>query len=551
MEANDVDKMLSDVGYEEPIEEVSVELFYNYDDNGKIKGISVDKFVDHLLNNFKFKTIFGIKNEVVYFYEDGIWQPVGRAKIKTEAERILGSWCKNNLVNEIVEKVKRKTEIPNKEFNEIPEGFICIDNGVFDLRKKEFLPHSEKYYFKTKLPLFYKLEADCQLVKKFFSEVLYPKDVELIQEWFGYNLYNSYFQKKAVILFGEQDTGKTITLNLLTEFLGEHNKVGLGLQKITYGKSFDLLDLKDMYANIFDDLSAKDLTDNGGFKIATGGGYIRGEVKFGEKIDFKTFAKLIFDCNKIPPVKDIDDDAYYSRWLPIAFDNQFKQDEQDKFLLKKLTDKKELSGLLNWAIEGLHRLLKNNKFTFDKSLNEVKDIMQRSSHPLAAFSQDCLEQEDGNDVSKEEMFIVYSKWCQDNTKARATKDQLGKNLLRFVPYLIQGHTGKQRVWKNVKFKDESENKKEGVSFSEGNNSSNTLSLSMSDYENSKNNNTVMVSKKPLETLDNYSNNPINIPKTNQDKIQKITKYPNNPPTKHHTLFITKGTGGRLPCPPSK
>jgi len=134
-----------------------------------------------------------------------------------------------------------------------------------------------------------------------------------------------------------------------------------------------LLCLKDKHSNIYDDLGDKDIKDTGGFKIATGGGYITGEEKFGDRIDFKTFAKLTFATNKIPPVEDVNDDAYYSRWIPIAFDNQIPKKDQDKDILKKLTTKRRnVLVCLNWALKGFKRLIKNNGFSLIKQ-EYIKD----------------------------------------------------------------------------------------------------------------------------------------------------------------------------------
>jgi len=435
---------------------IDKELFYTYDKNDNIKGISIDKFTEYLLTTFDFKTIYGMKSENIYFFEDGIWKPKGRKIIKTEAERVLGEWCKNNLIMEVVEKIKRQTAIDIEDFNQIPEGLICLENCVLDLNKNKTLKHSPEHFFKTKLPLTHDPKAECPAIEKFFSEVLYPEDIPLIQEWFGYHLYNSYFEKKAVILFGDTDTGKTICLNLLNTFIGERNRTGLSLQKITIGKSFDIMHLKDKYANTYDDLSSKDLSDNGGFKIATGGGSISGEQKFGDHIEFKTFAKLTFATNKIPPVKDIDDNAYYKRWLPIAFDNQIKEKDQNKTIIQDLTTSKELSGLLNYAIKGLLRLRKNNGFSFNKSISEVKGIMQRSSHPLAMFCQDCLELKPGNKISKDDMFEAYSTWCIRENNSPSTKDQVGKQLSRFMLGILAAKSGGERYWLNAKLKEEFE-----------------------------------------------------------------------------------------------
>ena len=54
--------------------------------------------------------------------------------------------------------------------------------------------------------------------------------------------------------------------------MGQKNITGINLQSIASGEKFALSFLKDKYSNVYDDLSNKDLTDHGGFKIATGGG---------------------------------------------------------------------------------------------------------------------------------------------------------------------------------------------------------------------------------------------------------------------------------------
>ncbi len=502
--------------YNKELEE-HYENFFKYNKIGEIIAVNIDYFVNFLLERYKFKTIYSTKSETVYFYEDGIWNKKGKKLIKTQTEKILQEHSKTNIVLEIFEKIKRKTAIDWDKFNEIPEGLICLENGIFDLRKGKFQEHSIKYYFKTKIPIFYGKKASCPNSMKFFSEALYPDDINLIQEWFGYNLYNKYFEKKAVILFGDTDTGKTVFVTLLTNFLGTKNIVGLSLQKITNAKSFDLMFLKDKYANIHDDLGAKDLTDTGGFKIATGGGDITGEEKFGDIHGFRTFAKLTFATNKIPAVKDIDDDAYWSRWFPIQLDNQVEKEKQNKFLEEKITTKEELSGLFNWAVIGLQRLIKNNKFSFNKSISEVKNIMQRSSHPLAIFTNAVLTQENGHKVTKEDMFKAYTKWCQENELSSMTKDQIGKQLNRFAPYISEGRNKKVRCWVNVALGQNYKSQREDTTL-------HTFQKSIKSIEDNHNNDD--------NDNNNGNGNPIHIKNEKPCKVvptkeEKVTSKANN------------------------
>jgi len=425
---------------------------FTYNSEGKIVGVKVlvPNVVDYLTEEYDFKTIFGSKTEEIFVYQDGIYTKNGREVIQTQTEKLLGEYCTNHYVIEILEKIKRLSAIPKEDFDKIPEELICLENGILNLKTREFLKHNPKYYFKSKIPVEYNQKADCPKIKKFFEEVLYPEDIKVIQEWLGFSLYRRYFIKKAVILFGDTDTGKTVALNLLARFIGEKNTAGISLQRISAGDKFALSSLKDKCVNIFDDLSSKDLIA-GGFKIATGGGYITAEHKFGDPFQFLNFAKHTFATNKIPSIKeiDVDDKAYYNRWMPIPFDNKIEKSKQDNFLIEKLTTKGELGGLLNFVLEGLDRLLKSGKFSFDKSAEEIRRIMERYGNPLSAFCQDVLIRKDGNKISKETMFELYTWYVNENRLARLSKEQLGRRLGKHLTYILSKTGSKERYWENV------------------------------------------------------------------------------------------------------
>ncbi len=121
-------------------------------------------------------------------------------------------------------------------------------------------------------------------------------------------------------------------------------------------------------------------------------------------------------------------------------------------VIKKMPEAEKMVMNKEINLKTIHRELKlKEQKTEIKKLKGVKEIMQRSSHPLSAFSQDCLEKGDGEKISKQDMFEVYSAWCVDKEIARMTKDQLGKQLMRFVPYIMTAHDSKIRYWLNVIF----------------------------------------------------------------------------------------------------
>src|SRR3989344_1837184 len=334
---------------------------------------------DYLIDRYHLKTI-GERMRDIYFYKDGIYV-LGVNTVKAEIQRILRSLVSKHQKNEIVEKIKDSTTIDLKEFS-ADRDLVNLDNGVLSIKTGEITEHDPKHLFFNKIATTYTKNANCPMIKKFLSEILDENDIPVIQEWFGYILYRSYFIKKAIIFVGEGDTGKTTLLRLIEKFIGKDNVSGVSLQKITSDK-FATINFYNKQINIYDDLSFKDINDNGAFKIATGGGSITAEYKFGEQFQFENYAKLTFACNKIPDVKDPNDVAYFGRWIIIHFRNEITN--PDKFLIDKITTPEELSGLLNFALEGLNRLLEKQKFSYNKAPHEIKKEMERSGSVIAQF----------------------------------------------------------------------------------------------------------------------------------------------------------------------
>ena len=488
-------KGVSGLKEQEIILETESFLIPKFDKKGEFLNyvVNIDKVAEFLIKKFEFNTIYGTKSDYCFAYDGRIHKPNARGIIKAESERLLNTYCKRNVVEEIFEKIKRLTKIERAEFERTDEDLIPLENGVWKFSEKKLIPHNSKYNFKFIIPVEYNPNATCPTWLKFLGEALYPEDIPVAQEWFGFNLYREYFIKKALICKGQKDTGKSVFLDTLICFVGEQNKTGISLQKISSGSDFTKLSLKDKQANIYDDLSSADLNDGGSFKVATGGGYISGEEKFGDYIQFKSYAKQTFATNKIPPVKDNDDLAYFSRWIIFSFDSI--PEKMDNFLRKKLSTRNEMSGILNWALEGLYRLMENGKFSYSKTPEEIKQIMELSGCPLVAFGLEVLEKANGEVISKDEMYQVYSAWCEKSKKPRLSKEMLGRQLDKYVSYIVpQG--GSKRIWQNVKFKENWENFKENHQKNLENDTSYTSQKNMRTYfkidKNDKNSNQDMV-----------------------------------------------------------
>jgi putative DNA primase/helicase len=447
-----------EVHIEEPIqEEVDIAVLFQ-----KNKTTATYRLAQYIKNKYSIITI-GEKEREIYVYQNGLYARAENSIIFPEIQRVLGEQVNKNAKNETIHKIWDSTSFPRDIFTSADVRFIPLSNGVYDRETGDLLPHSPDYRFTFQLPIKYDKDATCSKTEAFLHSILTDEQYTTMVEWLGYYFLRKYSFKKALIIVGEKDSGKTTLLTLITNLLGTANISGVPLQKMSSDK-FAAVQLDGKHANIYDELSVKDIMDTGPFKMATGSSLMHGEFKFGNSFGFVNFAKMTFACNKMPDVKDMDDDAYFGRWLLVRLEKKIEKKISD--FAETITTEEERSGLFNLAMGGLDKLLKQGKFTHEEDSIDTKLEMMKSGSSIVSFTVERLEQKDGAEMTVEEMYETYCDFCSEKKAAIETKDMFAKKLPFCISYAADGLVtsmtakGMKRVrgWRNVTLKPLEENK---------------------------------------------------------------------------------------------
>jgi len=210
------------------------------------------------------------------------------------------------------------------------------------------------------IPISYDADADCPLFKKFIEEVTHPDDINFLQECIGYCFYRNYNRAVFVLLLGHRRNGKTTLIKILTILLGEQNVEHLQLHKLAYD-DFAIIRLYMKWANLCADIENYEIKRTGILKQLKSNEPIFAKELYKEGFNFVNFTKLLFSCNELPVCLD-KTFAMEERLAVIEFPNEFPRDslECDSFLYEKL--QKVLSGIFNWAIGRIKRLIQNKTF---------------------------------------------------------------------------------------------------------------------------------------------------------------------------------------------
>jgi len=319
----------------------------------------------------------------------------------------------------------------------------------------ELKEHSPDYKLTVRIPVKYDPSADCLKIRNFLSEILQEEDIPVIEELFGYCLFRRYFIHKAFMFVGSGNNGKTTLIHLLERFLGEENVSNEPLHALSENR-FAAAKLTGKLANTYADLPARALKETGIFKALTGEDRITAEEKFKKPFEFRNTAKLIFSCNELPPTYD-SSDAFFNRWIILNFPNKFEGEKADPHILDKLTTEQELSGLLNLALEGLKRLLQRGDFSRSISTEEAREQYIRMSDPLAAFVEECVEEDPNVWISKDEFYAAFCEYCREKRLPIISKSVVGRRLpqlLRVENYRPKVGGARITAWRGIRLKKE-------------------------------------------------------------------------------------------------
>ena len=406
-------------------------------------------------------------NKQIWRYDGTRYIPDGEEYVKSLIQKVLGMKCNTNYKKEVIEWIRdeKDLQIPRKYLND-RLTLINLRNGTFNIETNELETHAPSPFFTYQLPVTYDLDATTNKIQDFFESTLYADDIPVIQELFGYCLYKKYFIHKAFMFVGEGRNGKSTLINLLEHMLGEENVSNIPLQKLCNDKHAAYI-LFGKHANLCGDLSSDELKNTGTFKKATGGDFIIAEKKYQDPFGFINTAKFVFSCNILPECNDTSS-AYAKRWIVVEFPNIFEGVNCDPNILEKLTTDEEISGLFNWSIEGLKRLLQKKEFTKHRTFDDVQKFLAEHQDPVFIFIETHIDRDIEGELTKEEVYNKYLEFCRENDYPRLVSNQFSQKFKPLAPWGIEeGQSrkkGRKKTWKGIKFKTQTENSKISIDY---------------------------------------------------------------------------------------
>ncbi len=218
------------------------------------------------------------------------------------------------------------------------------------------------------------------------------RDINRLQEFSGYVLMFAHYKIPFIMwILGPARSGKGTFCTILRHVYGFDNCDPGGGSIDEYAKETVLDSMKSKLAVIDSEVDTSRAHQAGttALKKLTGGDPYKSRRLYRNIEDQPpNTTKIIFASNHIPVFYDMGE-TLGPRLLYVVFSQSIPQDKQDPAFIAQFTD--EIPGILNWAIEGYKRIVKNGlRFSFPPDGYD-RGITTTLSDPMGNFITDCID----------------------------------------------------------------------------------------------------------------------------------------------------------------
>ena len=298
--------------------------------------------------------------------------------------------------------------------------FNC-HNGTIDLKTLDFRPHSPSDLLTKMTEVDYDPSATCPRWLSFMDEV-FEGDVDRIrylQKAIGYAMSGDTRLECMFILYGPTSrNGKGTTMETVLRILGEYGRTAKPdmLSKKAFadssGPSEDVARLNGARMVNVSEPEKSMVIDASLTKQMTGNNTLTARYLRENSFEFQPQFKLFIDTNHLPQISDMT--LFESdRIRIIPFNRHFTESERDIDLKLFFAEPANLSGILNWCLEGFKLYQKEGLKMPDSVASATADYRDQSDR-LAMFTKQCLKREAGQELRSSAIYTRYKDWCSDN-----------------------------------------------------------------------------------------------------------------------------------------
>ncbi len=281
------------------------------------------------------------------------------------------------------------------------QNLIHFKNGVFNIKTAEFIEDEEfirsrsfDYCMNLKLiekPDITQAPTWNYLLQSSLQAVPDSSKAQLAYELLAYAVCRNTTAEKAVILYGDSGSGKSLMCNLIESAFSSHDVSAFALNNL--GTKTWSIKFKNISVAICREIPMEALGSIDIFKSVISCEKITGEEKYAISESFVPHCKLVMAGNTLPNFREVDDTGNRSlirRFVVLPFEKTHTDLDIDLGLKKKLIGERDI--IFSYAMKYLPALVERN-FMFTECDDSKRLLAQYEEEQdiLPAFIEDCCD----------------------------------------------------------------------------------------------------------------------------------------------------------------
>lgn len=367
---------------------------------------------------------------------------------------------------------------------DLPRSVINCKNGELWLNRDgshALKPHNYRTYLSSCLSVDYDPSAKCDLFMDTLRDIFerFEDCEDMIRhmgELLGYMVQPCKNIASWWLFRGPGGDGKSTILKILEGIL-QDSQLMTDAQILTIGTSTANAHIKNSLVNklsiIIEELPERYMLKDAALKKLSENTKMEANPKGQGVYSFMYAGTLIMCSNGFPTTRDLSH-GMFRRANVIPFSRQFTERDAEGNLCDNvdldragriLGDKKEMSGVLNFMLQGLQRLRDRGGFLEPKSCKAAKTEWMGEANNVVRFINETIDiTRDANDCMGDLSHIfgaIYAEWCHENDideKMRKRKSHFKRDMSNLGLLVRHGGNNKLKVYggilKNVNITEE-------------------------------------------------------------------------------------------------
>jgi P4 family phage/plasmid primase-like protien len=374
----------------------------------------------------------------------GTWivaaEAIGNAKIERGIDQLMKKGHltpTQRIIRETVCQLKHITGRDGVAWD--AHGMLHVKNGLLDLKTRQLRPVEPGDYSRRCLPVAYDPEATCPVWKEMLAERFGGDVIRVLQENLGAALLpvRNKDQRRALIIVGGSNSGKSAYLSVVCGLLAATTAViSTSLEDVS--KPHGTMQFRDKFAPwcLHEAFKQGAWHETPTIKALLSGEPIEINLKNGPRVTVIWEGPCFWGSNYPVQFREATK-AMVNRVLIVDSGHVVFDPEKPVGAALIARDRgysspadlvvaEELSGVLNWALEGADRLAQRGHYDLPKSIRRSMSDFVKASNPVVSFFEDCVEFDPNARISVDDLHYAFASFVRDDMRNPPSSNAMGR-----------------------------------------------------------------------------------------------------------------------------